>query len=140
VPPAAVPPFAVFVPPSDTVPPAGAPPESVPPVLGDPPAPQPMIGAYWQPSCGSHESVVQASESLQTVGSCPHTPAEQVSVVQGSVSAQSLGLLMQPSVVSQLSSVHGLLSLQFAGACEQAPFAGLQLSTVQASLSLQFLA
>jgi hypothetical protein len=72
---------------------------------------------YTQPVAGLHESVVQTLLSLQvTAAPAWHVPPPQLSpIVQALPSSHALVLFVwtHPVVGLQLSSVHGLLSLQF---------------------------
>ena len=84
---------------------------------------------FWQPRTGSQLSVVQGLLSLQLSGvPAVHVPFWQVSVpLQTVASGQAVpfatATLRQPSTGSQLSVVHGLLSLQLSGVpAVQVPF------------------
>ena len=78
-----------------------------------------MLLLCWQPEAALQVSSVQGLPSLQSGGVPPaHAPAEQTSfVVQALPSLQDAVLFAKthPTIVSQASSVQGLLSLQVAG-------------------------
>jgi hypothetical protein len=80
------------------------------------------IGVDEQPPIAVHVSVVHGSLSLQVMATWVHVwVTSQPSVVHALLSLQSPGLVQQPAVP----------------AFRQRPVSGLQLSTVQVSLSLQ---
>jgi hypothetical protein len=78
-----------------------------------------------QPVAGLHVSSVHTLLSAQTRGSATHAPETHRSLtVQASESLQtfaSSSTFRQPWTESHESSVHGLLSLQLAVPCTQAP-------------------
>src|SRR6185503_2286230 len=79
-------------------------------------------GVATHPFCALQESVVHGSLSLQVIATWSHVLlALQVSAVQALPSPQSPSTVQQPVVWSKM----------------QVPVSGLQLSTVQRSLSLQ---
>jgi hypothetical protein len=102
-----------------------------------------VLAAFTQPVAETQLSSVQGLPSLQFAAGPPTQTlfAHLSAVVQALPSSQLavLAALTQPVAATQLSSVHGLLSLQFAaGPPTQVP-APLHLSfVVQALLSLQF--
>ncbi len=94
-----------------------APPAQMSPLVQALPSLQVAVLLLWaQPSLASHESLVQGLLSSQ-LGAAPplHTPLAQVSpVVQALPSSHAAVVLLntQPVVLSQVSAVHKLLSLQ----------------------------
>ena len=83
-----------------------------------------LLLTYWQPSCGSQLSFVQALPSLQTTGLLVQVWfTQRSSVVHWFVSRQSASSLQHPSMSvlthppgeTQLSAVQSLLSLQSSG-------------------------
>jgi hypothetical protein len=95
------------------------------------------------PVAGLQDSVVQTLESgLQTIGFCPtHTPLWQTSGDVHRLESEQVfvlsGVKTQPEPGLQLSSVQALLSLQTSGGNWHAPVAGLQLFCVHGLPSLQ---
>ena len=125
----------------------GAPPWQVPPaqesplVQGLPSLHGWVLAAWLQPSLASQASLVHGFWSSQ-LGAAPglHTPAVQVSpTVQALPSSQvpAAALCRQPLVLSQLSAVHGLLSLQLTVAPAWHTPPPQRSPTVQVSPSLQ---
>jgi hypothetical protein len=105
---------------------------------------QPPMDECWQPVDGAQESAVQGLWSSQS-GAVPgrQTPELQRSrplqrLPSPQVVPSSSGVFTHPTVETQLSCVHGLLSPQFRGSLVQLP-ATQRSFTVQASPSTQSL-
>ena len=99
----------------------------------------PLLGVWTQPVVALQLSVVHATPSLQVLA----TPAAQAPWTHWSFTVHALPSLhapavavyLQPDAGSQLSVVHGLLSLQGAIAVNAHPVVALQVSAVHASPS-----
>jgi len=119
------------------------PPEQTSPVVQALPSLQDaLLLVNTHPVAGLQESFVQTLLSLQVSGAPPlQVPPPQVSlVVQALPSLQELVLFVktQPVAVLQLSVVQALLSLQTSVPCSQTLVVGLQVSVVHALPSLHW--